>query len=172
MQLTVSPDPQNPTRGTLTCGTAAYPCALGRSGVSAEKKEGDGATPVGTFALRRVFFRADRLQRPKTHLPMTAANPHDGWCDAPYSASYNQIVRMPFPDSAENLWRDDAVYDVVVVIGYNDAPVIPGKGSAIFMHVARPGYAPTEGCVALQLEDLLKVLEHLTPTSTITIEQT
>ncbi|MBL8628556.1 MAG: L,D-transpeptidase family protein [Rhodospirillaceae bacterium] len=170
MNLIVTPDPEKPTRGTLMCNGVAYPCALGRSGVSLEKREGDGATPVGTFALRRVFFRAERLEEPETQLPVTQTDPNDGWCDAPGNTAYNQLVRMEFPDSAEYLWRDDHVYDVIVVIGYNDAPIVPGKGSAIFMHVAKPDYAPTEGCVALKVDDLLAVLKTLDRTATITIE--
>ncbi len=170
MHIFVQPDPKAPTRGTLVCGSASYPCALGRSGVSAHKKEGDGATPVGTFPLRRVFFRAEQLDWPVTKLPVAPIDPNDGWCDAPDSPSYNQLVRMAFPDSAEYLWRDDHVYDLIVVIGYNDAPVVPGKGSAIFMHLARPGYEPTEGCVALAREDLVRVVAELDPASFITIE--
>jgi L,D-peptidoglycan transpeptidase YkuD (ErfK/YbiS/YcfS/YnhG family) len=170
MKIIVKPDPENPTRGTLFCGEASYPCALGRSGVSADKHEGDGATPIGTFPFREVFYRIDRLDKPATKLPVSQTDPNDGWCDAPESASYNQLVRLSFPHSAEDLWRDDAAYDVIVVIGYNDAPVVPGKGSAIFMHVAKPGYTPTEGCVALNVDDLLAVLKLLGPSSTITIE--
>ena len=170
MQLLVKPDPKNPARGTLVCGNASYPCALGRSGVSKTKTEGDGATPVGTFPLRRVFFRPELLDWPETKLPVAPIDPNDGWCDAPASPEYNKLVRMHFPESAEYLWRDDHVYDLIVVIGYNDAPVVPGKGSAIFMHIAKPDYAPTEGCVALALEDLSAVVKHLDASSLITIE--
>jgi L,D-peptidoglycan transpeptidase YkuD (ErfK/YbiS/YcfS/YnhG family) len=170
MHLFVKSDPTRPTRGTLTCGGASYPCALGRSGVTTDKKEGDGATPAGTFPLRRVFFRAEQLDWPQTKLPVAPIDPNDGWCDAPQSPSYNQLVRMHFPDSAEYLWRDDHVYDLIVVIGYNDAPVVPGKGSAIFMHIAQPDYAPTEGCVALSRDDLVRIVNQLDATSLITIE--
>lgn len=170
MDLIVTPDPKNPTRGALTCGAESFPCALGRSGVTAAKHEGDGATPIGTFPLRRVFYRAERLEEPKTKLSAVPTDPNDGWCDDAGHAQYNQLVRMHFAGSAEYLWRDDRVYDVIVVIGYNDAPVKPGQGSAIFMHVAKPDLSPTEGCVALRQEDLLAVLQRLDVNSTITIE--
>jgi L,D-peptidoglycan transpeptidase YkuD (ErfK/YbiS/YcfS/YnhG family) len=133
-------------------------CALGRGGVRREKREGDGATPVGSWPMRRLLFRADRLPAPATRLPKQAIAPSDGWCDAPQDRSYNLPVALPYPASAEALWREDGVYDLIVPLGYNDAPVVPGAGSAIFLHVARPDYAPTEGCVALAPENLLRVL--------------
>jgi L,D-peptidoglycan transpeptidase YkuD (ErfK/YbiS/YcfS/YnhG family) len=138
----------------------SYRCALGKGGIRATKTEGDGATPMGRFALRRVLYRADRLDAPKTGLAQVAAlDPADGWCDDPADTSYNRQVRHPYPASAETLWRDDGLYDVIVVLGHNDDPPVAGAGSAIFLHVARPDYGPTEGCVALALPDLLKVLE-------------
>jgi L,D-peptidoglycan transpeptidase YkuD (ErfK/YbiS/YcfS/YnhG family) len=137
--------------------------------VTAAKREGDNATPAGTFPLRRVFYRADRVPPPETALPVAALAPEDGWCDAPDDPRYNQQVRLPYPARHENLWRDDHVYDVIVVLGHNDAPAEPGRGSAIFMHVARPGYAPTEGCVALALPDLQAVLAACGPDTRITV---
>lgn len=133
-------------------------CALGRGGVAISKREGDGATPVGNFPLRRVMYRPDRLPRPETALPVTALGPRQGWCDDPGHPAYNRPVTLPFPASHEKLWRADALYDVVVELGYNDVPVVPGKGSAIFLHVAGPDYSPTQGCVALVLADLLDLL--------------
>lgn len=135
-------------------------CAIGRSGMiaSAHKREGDGASPVGVWPLRRVYFRADRLSAPRTGLPVQALSPDDGWCDSPDDPHYNRPVRHPYGASAERLWRDDAVYDVIVVLGHNDDPVVPGGGSAIFLHVAHADYRPTEGCIALALPDLLQVL--------------
>ena len=145
---------------TLSWNSNRVRCALGRSGVKLRKKEGDGATPIGRFPLRRVMYRPDRLAAPKTGLPVRALEAGDGWCDAPADDSYNRLVRLPFSASFEALWRDDNVYDVIVPLGYNDDPVEPGLGSAIFVHVARPGYDPTEGCIALALEDLLDLLTH------------
>ncbi len=135
-------------------------CALGRGGVAAmgAKREGDGATPAGLWPLRRLFYRLDRIAAPATRLPTTALTPWDGWCDAPADPDYNRAVQLPYPASAEHLWRDDEVYDLIVVLGYNDAPVVPGRGSAIFLHIARPDYAPTDGCVALHRADLLSCL--------------
>ncbi|MSO92319.1 MAG: hypothetical protein EXQ86_02825 [Rhodospirillales bacterium] len=132
--------------------------ALGRSGVSTDKREGDGATPAGRFPLRRVMFRPDRVAPPETALPVRALGRDDGWCDAPDHASYNRLVRLPFAASHEALWRDDGLYDVIVDLGYNDDPVVPGRGSAIFLHVARPDFGPTQGCVAVPLVDLLRLL--------------
>ena len=135
-------------------------CALGRGGVApmGVKREGDGATPAGLWPLRRLYFRPDRMAAPATRLPTTALTPSDGWCDAPSDPAYNRPVRLPYPASAEHLWREDEVYDLIVVLGYNDAPVVAGRGSAIFLHVARPDYSPTEGCVALHKADLLDCL--------------
>lgn len=134
-------------------------CAVGRGGIVDDKREGDGGTPRGTWPLRCVLWRPDRVPRPRTQLNALPLAPWDGWCDAPGDARYNSYVPLPYAASCERLWRDDAVYDVIVMLGYNDAPVVDGRGSAIFMHVARDGYTPTEGCVALALPDLLAVLE-------------
>lgn len=137
-------------------------CALGRGGVAAmgAKREGDGATPAGLWPMRRLFYRPDRIAAPRTRLPITALTPTDGWCDAPADKAYNTAVQLPYPASAEHLWRDDEVYDLIVVLGYNDAPVVAGRGSAIFLHVARQDYSPTEGCVALRRADLLDCLSN------------
>jgi len=133
-------------------------CALGSGGISTQKHEGDGATPVGAFAMRQLLYRPDREARPRTALPITALKPEDGWCDAPADKAYNRPVRLPYPASAEQLWRDDHLYDLLVVLGYNDDPVVPGQGSAIFLHLAAPNFAPTGGCVALGRDDLLTVI--------------
>ncbi len=147
--------------GWLSWGSARYRCALGRSGIRQEKREGDGATPVGRFALRRLLYRADRVAPPPTLLPIAPIGHKDGWCDAPEHPAYNRQVTVPFDASHERLWRDDALYDLLVVLGHNDDPVEPGAGSAIFLHVAQPDYATTEGCVALALADLLDLLARL-----------
>ena len=150
-----------PAGAWLTLGGLTFPCALGRAGCRARKREGDGATPIGLWRVRAVLYRPDRVRRPRTHLPVRAIRPHDGWCDAPADRNYNRPVRHPYPASAERLWRADELYDVVVVLGYNDRPRVRGRGSAIFMHVAKPGYAPTEGCIALARAHLLRLLERL-----------
>jgi L,D-peptidoglycan transpeptidase YkuD (ErfK/YbiS/YcfS/YnhG family) len=158
MELTVKRDG---ARYVLDWGAGPRACAVGRGGVAEKKSEGDGITPHGSWALRRVLYRADRLDAPKTILPVVLIEVEDGWCDAPADVNYNKLVQLPYPASAERLWREDGLYDVVVVVGYNDAPVVKGKGSAIFLHVAKKDYAPTEGCVAVTREDLLETLAQL-----------
>ena len=144
-------------------------CALGRAGITADKREGDGATPAGAFAMRRVLYRPDRETPPQTVLAAAPLDPADGWCDAPDDAAYNRPVRLPYPASAETLWRADAAYDLIVVLGHNDAPVVPGRGSAIFLHLAQPDYRPTEGCVAVSRADLLAVLAEADATSRVSV---
>jgi L,D-peptidoglycan transpeptidase YkuD (ErfK/YbiS/YcfS/YnhG family) len=139
-------------------GPLVLPCAIGRSGRSVRKREGDGATPSGAWRPVLVLYRADRVQRPRTVLPVRRLKADDGWCDAVGDGNYNRWVRHPYPASAERLWRADALYDVVVVLDHNRRPRMQGAGSAIFMHLARPGYQPTEGCVALARRHLLMLL--------------
>lgn len=149
-----------------------YPCATGKGGFSENKREGDGATPIGTFTLRECWFRPDRWPAPpQTALPLKPIAPGDGWCDDPAHPDYNRPIKKPFAASHEDLWRDEAVYDLIIPMSYNDAPPVPGLGSAIFMHIAKPGYLPTEGCVALSLEDWREILPHLAPNTTITVKK-
>ena len=170
MDLVVTVDAKAPTRGRLTCNGAAFECVLGTSGVSIDKREGDGKTPSGRFLLRRVFYRADRVDLPRTSLPASPLQESDGWCDAPEDPAYNFQVKHPCPARAERLWRDDNRYNIIVVLGHNDDPVVPGAGSAIFLHIAADDLRPTEGCVALRQADLLTVLAHCTPETNIYIE--
>jgi L,D-peptidoglycan transpeptidase YkuD (ErfK/YbiS/YcfS/YnhG family) len=158
---TVSALSASASRGRLTLGSLTFPCALGRTGCRAGKRESDGATPVGLWRVRALLYRPDRVRRPRTQLPVRTIRLHDGWCDAPADRNYNRLVGHPYPASAERLWRADELYDVVVVLGYNDRPRVRGRGSAIFMHVVRSGYAPTEGCIALARAHLLRLLERL-----------
>jgi L,D-peptidoglycan transpeptidase YkuD (ErfK/YbiS/YcfS/YnhG family) len=153
----------------LRFGDLLAPCAVGRNGVTRNKAEGDGATPAGAFPLRRLLYRPDRVARVATGLPMRALRPEDAWCDDPGAPEYNTLVRAPFGRRTETLWRDDTLYDVIIVIGYNDDPVIPGRGSAIFLHVAREGLTGTEGCVAVALATLLQVARLCTPATVIDI---
>ncbi len=138
-----------------------YRCAIGKSGFSPSKSEGDGATPLGVFVLRECWYRADRMSVPLTGLPKRIIERDDGWCDDPASESYNQHIKLPFAGGHETLWREDGCYDLIVPMGYNDAPVMPGRGSAIFLHVAASDYKPTEGCIALAKVDLLAILPQL-----------
>lgn len=144
MIATVSAD------GLLRFQTQLHRCALGRGGIRADKREGDGATPPGRLRITRLLYRADRGARPPGALPAEPIAPADGWCDDPAHADYNRQVSLPHPARHEELWRRDAVYDVIGVLDWNLSPVRPGRGSAIFLHLARPDFAPTEGCVALQ----------------------
>ena len=148
-------------------------CALGKGGViaAADKREGDGKSPLGTWGIRRVLFRPDKGGPPQTRLPTKALERDDGWCDAPGDPAYNRAVKLPHPASAEQMWREDDVYDLVCILAHNDDPPVPGLGSAIFLHLARPGYAPTEGCVALSREDMLEVLSLAKLGDAVAIEQ-
>ncbi len=152
-QATLGPD------GILSMDGLRLRAAFGRGGIRAQKLEGDGATPAGLLPLRRVLYRADRVARPRTAAPVMPVAPHDGWCDDPLHADYNRPVRLPHEGRHEALWRSDAAYDVIGVLGWNDAPVVRGMGSAIFLHVAQPDFTPTEGCIALAWPDLRSLLE-------------
>lgn len=138
---------------------------LGKNGVvdAADKQEGDGKTPLGRFPVRHILYRKDRLSPPSTRLKTRVILPTDGWCDDPDHASYNQSIVKPFTASHEELWRVDHVYDMILLIGYNDEPVVPGRGSAIFVHVMRPDRKPTEGCVAMSLGDMKRLVRLLLP---------
>ncbi|MCS6932400.1 MAG: L,D-transpeptidase family protein [Acetobacteraceae bacterium] len=139
-------------------GRLVLRCAIGRGGARADKREGDGATPVGLLPLRRVLYRADRVAAPACAVPVEPIGPQDGWCDDPSHPDYNRPVTLPHPARHERLWREDPLYDILGVLGWNDAPVAKGRGSAIFLHVARPDLAPTEGCIALPERELREVL--------------
>ena len=148
-------------------------CALGRGGVveADAKREGDGATPLGDWPLRRVLWRPDRLPQPVTALPTAPVGPDDGWSDDPADPAYNRPVTHPHAFSAERLWRDDELYDVIVVLGHNDDPPAAGRGSAVFLHCTKPGRPPTEGCVALARDDLLAVLAQAAPGDRLTVSR-
>ena len=146
------------TRGLLAIGGRMFPCVLGRSGRRALKREGDGATPTGRLRLLAVHWRSDRGLPPRTALPLRSIRPGDGWCDAVGDRNYNRPVRHPYPASAEAMWRTDSLYDIVVVLDANIRRRVQGRGSAIFMHLARPDKAPTAGCLALSRRDLQEVL--------------
>jgi L,D-peptidoglycan transpeptidase YkuD (ErfK/YbiS/YcfS/YnhG family) len=146
-------------------------CALGRSGVrpAAEKREGDLASPIGVWPIRRLLYRPDKGPAPQTALPAHAIEPDDGWCDDPTDEAYNRPVKLPHPGSFERMWRDDDLYDLVVVLGHNDDPPEPMRGSCIFLHVARPAYAGTEGCVALAREDVEALIARARPGDAVEI---
>lgn len=160
-RLVVSACARGATTGVLIAGATTIRCALGRSGLRALKREGDGATPIGLFRLLRVHIRADRAPALACRLPRRAIRRDDGWCDDSRAPAYNRLVRLPFGFSHEKMWRADALYDVVIVLDYNIAPRRKNLGSAIFLHCARPDYGPTEGCVAIAPADMRRLLPRL-----------
>lgn len=162
--IIVTPD------ATLSFSNKTYRCALGKNGITTQKTEGDLATPAGRFALRECLYRADRMAQPVTKLPWRRISAQEGWCDDSAHPDYNRKVRLPFAGSHETLWREDHAYDLLVPLGYNDDRVVPGKGSAIFLHVARENYPGTEGCVALALPDLLELLAMVRRDTFLTVE--
>jgi L,D-peptidoglycan transpeptidase YkuD (ErfK/YbiS/YcfS/YnhG family) len=144
----------------LFCGDMSLPCAIGRGGIRMNKREGDGATPAGRYPLRRVLFRQDRIPALVTRLPAAGISRRDGWCTESRNNAYNRQITLPHPGQHEELWREDELYDVIVVIGYNDSPALPDRGSAIFLHVARPRMTPTDGCVAVPLDAVLEIVRR------------
>jgi len=150
--------PGRPCQARVQLAHSVRQAAIGRGSVRPLKREGDGGTPLGRFPVRLVLYRADRALRPRGSLPVRAIRETDGWCDDPADRNYNRLIRLPSLRSAEGLKRADDLYDFVLVLGYNDRPRIRGRGSAIFVHLARPGYTPTEGCIAFSRRDLLAVL--------------
>ena len=155
--------------GRVHWSSGSAVAAVGRAGVKLDKHEGDGATPSGTFPLVSVYYRANRIAPPGSKLPIFPLRRADGWVDDPGDANYNRLVSLPYPASAEPMWRHDGLYNLLVVIGYNTAPVSPGAGSAIFLHIATPDFAPTAGCIAVEKEVLLRLVPLLGPQSMITI---
>lgn len=155
--------------GRLQCGELTFKCALGRGGVMDDKTEGDGATPLGTFPIRKVMYRKDRIQNLDTELDNGVITEDMGWSDDPSDDDYNKLVILPHEAHHEVLWIDDHIYDIVCVLGYNDDPVVSGKGSAVFMHLARENYTPTDGCVALSHDDMLTMLRSVSSDAVVTI---
>jgi len=149
------------TRGVLRAGPLAWPVALGRGGILANKREGDGGTPRGTFRPVRLWWRADRHPPPVTMLPIRRITPFDAWCEDPADRRYNQPIRVSADQSGDRLRRQDHLYDVIIEIDHNTRPRIAGRGSAVFLHLARPGLAPTAGCVAMPRDRLRQLLKNL-----------
>jgi L,D-peptidoglycan transpeptidase YkuD (ErfK/YbiS/YcfS/YnhG family) len=162
--------PAHGSRGWLTAGSMSLPVALGRGGIKANKREGDGATPRGVFRIKRLWWRTDRHRRPATLLPTRRIAPDDGWCEDPADRHYNKPVKVPPGSKADRLARADHLYDFIVELDHNTRPRVTGRGSAVFMHAARPGFAPTAGCIALELKSLRRLLARLGPRSRIVVE--
>lgn len=168
-RIVVVKAPGERAKGLVRLAGGVRRCALGRAGISALKREGDGATPAGCFLLRRLLYRRGRVMPPRSALPASAISSNDGWSDDPADRNYNRMIRLPSRRSAEELKRQDHLYDLILVMGYNDMPRVRGKGSAVFIHLARPGYQPTEGCIALSKRDLLALLRQAGPETLIEI---
>lgn len=168
--ITVRRSALDPSRGVLTLNGRSIPVALGRGGIRANKWEGDGATPRGIFHPLRLWWRADRHIRPRTGLPVRIIHPWDGWCEDPASRHYNKPVRLSDDSTADRLIRADHLYDFIVEIDQNARPAIPGRGSAVFLHLARPGFGPTAGCVAMTQQSMLYLLARLDRNTRIRID--
>ena len=167
--LWVRARPGQRTGGWLLAGPFAVPVALGRGGIRANKREGDGGTPRGTFRLRRLWWRADRMARPMTHLPVRRIRGDDGWCEDPRDRHYNQPIRLKPDHPGDRLKRADHLYDLIIELDHNTRPRIAGRGSAVFVHMARPGFAPTAGCVALKAGALRRLIARIGPRTRIVI---
>ena len=168
-RISVRRRPGRPSQGVLAAGPLALPVALGRTGIKANKREGDGATPRGAFRLKRLWWRAERHPRPATLLPARRIASDDGWCEDPGDRHYNQPVKVPPGSKADRLARADRLYDFIVELDHNTRPRAAGRGSAVFIHAARPAFAPTAGCVALELKTLRRLLARLGPRTKIMV---
>jgi L,D-peptidoglycan transpeptidase YkuD (ErfK/YbiS/YcfS/YnhG family) len=157
------------SQGWLIAGASQIPVALGRSGILANKREGDGGTPRGRFRLVRLWWRPDRAPRPRTLLPVRRIGRGDGWSEDPKDRLYNRPIRVPDGAPGDRLWREDRLYDLIIELDHNTRPRVAGRGSAVFIHVARDGFKPTAGCVALQAPRLQRLLERVGPKTRIVI---
>ena len=164
--------PLDRCRGRVVARGLDLACTLGRGGTRRSKREGDGATPVGRFIVLGGYYRHDRVRRPPNRVGLVAARPDLGWCDDPRDRRYNRPISLPDHARHETLWREDGVYDVVLDLSYNRAPPVPGRGSAIFLHLMRPDGGPTEGCIAVERRSMRRLLERLGPRTIIEVGPT
>jgi L,D-peptidoglycan transpeptidase YkuD (ErfK/YbiS/YcfS/YnhG family) len=165
----VSARPARRSQGWLRAGSWCLPVALGRGGIRANKREGDGGTPRGRFRPLRLWWRADRLSRPQTRLPIRRIGPADAWCEDPHDRRYNHPFRRSASEPGDRLWRQDRLYDLIIEIDHNTRPRIAGRGSAVFVHLARPGFTPTAGCIALTPGALRLLVRRIGPKTRIVI---
>jgi len=155
----------------LSLDGVSFFCVFGRDGVTESKIEGDWKTPIGTFPIRKIYYRSDRITKLDTKIESIPLSQNDAWCDDSQSPQYNSLIKLPFSRSYENLWRDDELYDVIIVIGYNDKPVIPNKGSAIFIHLTKENMEYTKGCLAIKKEDMINLLKKIEKDTKIEISE-
>ncbi len=167
--IRVNMRPGRRSQGFMRAGLQVLPVALGRGGIRANKREGDGGTPRGQFFPVRVWWRADRVPRPRTSLPVRKIGPADAWCEDSSDRRYNRPFGRSASEPGDRLWRDDGLYDLFIETDHNTRPRVAGRGSAVFIHVARPGFTPTAGCIALRLQDLQKLVSRTSAKTRITI---
>ncbi len=169
--IVVRPRPGRPREGLLWCAGRTFPCALGKGGITAFKREGDGATPLARMRVLWGYYRPGRGPGEAVRLPLQRETGDLGWCDASGDRNYNRPVRLPYPASAERMQRADHLYDICIVLDWNMRPAVRGRGSAIFLHLARPGFQPTEGCVAVSRRTMLQLLKVLRPGSILRVSR-
>lgn len=168
--IVVRARPGKPTQGIMQVGSLRFPCALGRGGITANKREGDGGTPLGSMRLLGGYLRRGRFQARST-LPLSAIDARLGWCEVPDDRNYNRAVRLPYRASHETMLRRDNLYDSCIVLDWNIRPRRRGRGSAIFFHLARPGFTPTEGCVAVSHRVMARLLPMLSTRTTLIVQR-
>ncbi|PWJ80153.1 L,D-peptidoglycan transpeptidase YkuD (ErfK/YbiS/YcfS/YnhG family) [Pseudaminobacter salicylatoxidans] len=159
--LTVRARPGHPTQGFMNVGGTVFFCALGRGGITANKREGDGRTPLAAMRILSGYFRRDQFTVNRTRLPMREIDAALGWCEVPGDRNYNRPVRLPYAASHEYMRRNDRLYDACLVLDWNISPRRRGRGSAIFFHLARPDFSPTQGCVAVSARTMARLLPYL-----------
>jgi L,D-peptidoglycan transpeptidase YkuD (ErfK/YbiS/YcfS/YnhG family) len=162
--------PGQRSRGLLITGQRVVPVVLGRSGIRVNKREGDGATPAGRFRPLRLWWRPDRGPRPRVLLPVRRITPDMAWCEDPADRRYNRPFRRSANEPGDRLWREDGLYDLILEIDHNTRPRVAGRGSAVFLHVARPDRRPTAGCVAMGAGTLRRLIGALSPRTRIVIQ--
>lgn len=167
--LVVRAKPGDQRKGLIAAGGTVFPCALGHGGITANKREGDGGTPLGRMRILSGYFRNDHFQPGATKLGLAPISDNLGWCEVPEDRNYNRPVSIPYAVSHERMKRDDALYDVCLVLDWNIAPRRRGRGSAIFFHLARPDFTPTQGCVAVTARVMARLLPHLSRRTTLIV---
>ncbi len=155
---------------TLTYNCTSYKCSLGKNGITDNKREGDGCTPSGQYFIKKIFYREDRIKLPSLTFPIQIIKKNLGWCDDTNSMDYNKLIKFPFSENAELLYREDNIYNIICEINYNENPIIKNMGSAIFIHIARDDFSPTEGCIALSENDLVHLLKKINSKTVIDIK--
>jgi L,D-peptidoglycan transpeptidase YkuD (ErfK/YbiS/YcfS/YnhG family) len=155
--------------GYLKYKNFKYRCALGKAGINKKIKEGDNVTPAGIFKIIKIYYRADKIKNIKTHMKKIKIKKNMGWCDDIKSKFYNKEIKLPSQYSHEKFYRKDEIYDIICVLDFNVNPISRGKGSAIFLHIAKEKYTHTKGCVALKKKDLMYILSKIKKNTKIKI---